>query len=466
MNKKFRSASLLAALSIIAVLSLAAYLLIFSGSKSGPDSGMRTYTVAEKTIRPYVSVSGEIFPDRYHELTFQVTGKVDEIYVSSGMRVKKGEPLARIVSDEREVSLKLAEINLKAAKERFNQTKKTYELQIKQASSSLSRISNEIEKLDEQVDVLESRIADLKEKYLLNPLPQLKEEIEKLESSLLTLKKQKESLEKSAEELKNSIANLESKRGSDLRLALYQVEQARLGYEKEKEANEKLTLYSPADGTVIFVGFKKGQQVGASAFPSAAAATQQTDSSSPSFFRRESIVVVEDNWLPETEVVLDQMDIVRIRPGLKAEALLDALPGVVLRGKVESVNLFPVQGSAGTSSYMATIVFSSKPEELVPGMSALIKVFLREKTGLAVPVTSLRYINGIPHVYVISNGRISERQVKVEESDDLYSIVVSGLKKGEKIVSDISYLDVERIENQDQGLQSPSRRRPLFRIFR
>lgn len=470
MKRKFGFATVLAAISIVIVVSASVYFLFFSGSRKTPEIKGKAYAVTERTIRPYVSVSGEIFPDSYHELGFQTSGKIEEVYVKTGERVKKGDPLATLKNEEREISLKIAEINLKSASERLEQTKKHYELQVKQTKGKLSRTLREIEILKNDISSVEVKLSVLKEQYGENPLSQIKEEIEKLQSSLLTLKKQKEGLEETAEELKNSIENLQSKKTGDVRLSLYQLEQARLNYEKEKESMENLTLHSPADGTVLFVGLKKGQDVGSSSLLSKTGAARQPDASVSTRFNRESIVIVEDDWLPKTEVLLDQMDVVKVKAGLKAEAYLDAVPDTVLQGKVESVNLFPVQGSAGTNSYIATIAFNNRPEKLVAGMSALVKIYLEEKSGLAVPVSSLRYINGIPHVYVLSKGRIFERRVRVEDSDDSFSLVTSGLKKGEKIVADISTINFESLKNQAgeerTDLQSPSRRRPLFRIFR
>lgn len=460
--------------ALILILLFGALFFILKIRRTDDISSLKTYVVQEKTVKPYISVSGEIYPDRIHELFYSAKATVREVYVKPGDFVKEGEVLSIAESPDVESSLKSAKINLDSQKERLNQLRDAYDQQIAQISRQIDYVKQDLAEVENQLSNFKSQLKQLLETSP-QPLPDaLKAQVDGLNQKISALESQKKSLVRSINDLGSNLTSTKAKKESDLKLAHLQLRQAELAYHKEKENVEKLKLTSPVNGEVVFVGIEPGKET-ASTNISASLTGVEAGSQIPSASSGKSVtpafIIAEQGWMPKAEIYLDQMDVIRVKEGMQAVAQLDALPGKVLKGKVETVNRYPVKGSSQANTYRAVIVFTEKPAELLPGMTAIINIYLQKIKGLAVPTSSIRFVNGIPYVYLVSNGLVKPLKVDVGESDDSYTIIKKGLKKGQKIVLDIATLDrlissgSIRVESEgSRSTNSSLRRTP--RMFR
>ncbi|MCX7831327.1 MAG: biotin/lipoyl-binding protein [Actinobacteria bacterium] len=461
---------------LIGILLIASFFYYFFIRQRALKTGeFETYTVKVQKIKPYISVSGDIYPKDAKKLYFTTSGEVKEVLVKPGDKVKKGQLLASIQSKDTGNSLKIAEINLNSAKTRYNQTKESYETQISQLEQKIKSIDSQLKKIDNQIASVKEEIKDLQDALPTTTGESPLKQISELTKTLTSLNNQKESLLNSKKEAESTLDSLKKRKKSDLLLASYQVEQAKLSYDQAIETQKGTSLYSPIDGVVLFVGYEVGEEIGqgsSSTSLSDSSYTQQISKLSSSLQNSSEdnfIVVAPEDWKPYARVVLDQIDVIKVKPGLKAEAFLDALPNLILKGKVESINYYPESGSSNSVSYSAIVTFENSDKNIVSGMSAIIRIFLDQIKSIAVPITSVRYINGVPFVYVKRNNKFVQQRVETGESDDRFTVIKSGLNNGDVIVKDVSeYLSNTSISNSGQSrppFRSNTGPRP-FRTFR
>jgi len=141
---------------------------------------------------------------------------------------------------------------------------------------------------------------------------------------------------------------------------------------------------------------------------------------------------------PETlylKVVVDQQDVVKLKPGLQAKILFDSFPGTVFPGEVYYLSFKPAPGEE--SSYLVKISLPSKAiGQLRLGMAAEVNLITGQKSGvLAVPFLAISQEGARSYVMVLDkNSRPQKRPVQTGLESDEYVEIKQGLKKGEIIV--------------------------------
>ncbi len=130
-NKKFLIiAAVLVALVVVLILAKD-NIKINSGSKT---EGLNTTQSEIRTIEQKIYASGTIGPARKVEIKSQISGIVEEIYVGTGQKIRKGDKVAKVtlVPDPQsltsaESSLRISKINLEEARKEFERQQKLYE---------------------------------------------------------------------------------------------------------------------------------------------------------------------------------------------------------------------------------------------------------------------------------------------------------------------------------------------------
>src|SRR5438034_3347212 len=90
---------------------------------------------AERTV---LNASGYVTARREATVSSKVTGKVTEVLIEEGVKVKEGQVLARLDDTNVRASLRLAEAQLASAKAALEETR----VRIKEADLNLRRISD------------------------------------------------------------------------------------------------------------------------------------------------------------------------------------------------------------------------------------------------------------------------------------------------------------------------------------
>lgn len=160
----------------------------------------------------------------------------------------------------------------------------------------------------------------------------------------------------------------------------FEVRQARASLEEARDALSKCRIVSPMDGIVT----RRNVEVGETAISG-------TLNNAGSL-----LMTIADLASMETEVEVDETDVVDIRLGQEAEIKLDAFPDRKFKGVVAEMANSAVLGQASLSqpqqsaNYKVTVRLLEIPETIRPGLSATAKIITSVREGvLAVPIQSV-----------------------------------------------------------------------------
>jgi multidrug efflux pump subunit AcrA (membrane-fusion protein) len=140
---------------------------------------------------------------------------------------------------------------------------------------------------------------------------------------------------------------------------------------------------------------------------------------------------------------VDETDVFLVKPGVKAEAELDAVPGARYPATVASVGLSPTQSARGGVSYRARLTLSdgtmpdgSRAPTPRPGMSAVADLQVRTaQDAVSVPATAVVRDGDRESVWVLDDGsRARRRNVTVGTQGDDRVAITAGLRVGEQVV--------------------------------
>ncbi len=219
-------------------------------------------------------------------------------------------------------------------------------------------------------------------------------------------------------------------------IATTQTEIARL----LKEQAPPASLVAPSDGTITKVNVFSGSATSAGA---------------------EAFTIVNYRDLSAT-IQVDEMDILKVRQGMKATLALDALPDQTFSGHVSTI---ANEGSAknGVSTFGVTIHLDD-PGEIKAGMSAQASILVQHKQNILVlPIESViqqgnRYVvnklNSTAGAAPASSPSTEELPVTVGIHDQSQVEIIKGLKEGELVSlpsSDMSGLSTST-DSANQGM--------------
>ena len=146
---------------------------------------------------------------------------------------------------------------------------------------------------------------------------------------------------------------------------------AQLSYSRTNLAYTK--IFAPIDGVVITRSIDPGQTVAASF-------------QAPVLF-----VIAQDLSKMRVMAEIDEADVGKLKEGMKAEATVDAFPGLSFQGTVIQVRYSP-NSSQGVVTYSAVVDVDNPDKKLRPGMTALVTVKTHESHGVVrLPNAALRF---------------------------------------------------------------------------
>ena len=228
--------------------------------------------------------------------------------------------------------------------------------------------------------------------------------------------------------------------------ATFQVEQAQAALKSARDDLSKTTIYAPMSGTISDLRKEQGEiAIG-------------------SQFQEDVIMVIADLSEMETQVNVDENDIISIAIGQHAEIEVDALLDQVLIGVVEEIASSANTAAEGSTDqkteFEIKISIVDPPETLRPGMTAGAELFTKtNENALSVPIQSVavrtvdqlvmegedraeaekKYTADrdgfVEIVFCIEDGKAIAKQVTTGiQSDDLIEIL-TGLEEGEEVVT-------------------------------
>jgi len=423
----------------------AAYGRASSSSSLSTASSLSTNTklvqVQYGNLTSSVSASGSLAYATSKELTFDSAGTVAAIYVEKDSSVKEGDVLAKLDStsvESQEVAVASAQIAVRDAEDALEKAQNPYtELELAAANATVQQAQQRLLNAQTQgpldiadaeyaVSQAEDAYADSIDSYwnnkiTLDDLNKAERAWERAKLDLDTAKQDANKAVLSAQQTlvdaQDALANMTV---DPLEVALKQSNldsaKATLNNATAKlaSAKEGYPVVAPFDGVVAEVDVVSGDDVNANTV----------------------VLKLVDPSVFEVSATVDEVDISQVQVGQQATISLDALTNVELSGNVSSISAF-ANSQSGVVSYSVTILVTSIPSgvQLRQGMSATATITNQLATNvLLVPTKAISNSSTNPTVTVMVNGVPEVRAVKVGESNDEYTEIVSGLNAGEEVV--------------------------------
>jgi HlyD family secretion protein len=300
---------------------------------------VNTEPIKMRDLEAIVSASGKIQPKRSVNISADTMGRVTNLAVEEGQRIKKGEFLLQI--DPR---------NLTSA---YNQTE-----------ASLAAARSSMEQL---------RVASESSKAALKQAQDNVNRQQQLWKGGLTTK---ESLDTAESTLKMRQAEVNSaERQIETQRMRMQQEQASL--ENAKYNLSKVRIESPIDGLVTRRNIEEGETVVVGTMNNAGTV----------------LLTVADMSVIEAEVEVDETDIPSVQLGQIAKVTIDAMPGKTFTGKVTEIGNSPIQTSTTASSstqgtnFKVVVTVDKEIPEVRPGFTCTAEITTAtRKNVLSVPI--------------------------------------------------------------------------------
>jgi HlyD family secretion protein len=188
----------------------------------------------------------------------------------------------------------------------------------------------------------------------------------------------------------------------------------------------KMTVHSPMAGVVVYNTIWLGGRMGT---------VQQGDQVRPGV----PFLLVVDPSKMEVRVELNQVDLLKVHPGQKAEMRLDAYPGMMLPAVLDELSPLGHTGqfTEMVRSFTARFLVQGNDPRLLPDLSAAMDLDLgTESNVLVVPYQSIGTESGHSFVWLKSSSGFEKRTVKIGRRNDLNAVVESGLAEGDVIRRD------------------------------
>src|SRR6266481_1761944 len=185
----------------------------------------------------------------------------------------------------------------------------------------------------------------------------------------------------------------------------------------------KMTVHSPMAGVVVYNTIWLGGRMGT---------VQKGDKVRPGV----PFLQVVDPSQMEVRVELNQVDLLKVHPGQRAQMHLDAYPGMTLPAVLEELSPLghPGQFAEAVRSFAARFSVQGTDPRLLPDLSAALDLDLgSQKSVLVIPWQSIGKEADHAFVWLKTTASFEKRTVQMGPRNDLEAVVVSGLKEGEII---------------------------------
>ncbi len=148
------------------------------------------------------------------------------------------------------------------------------------------------------------------------------------------------------------------------------------------------------------------------------------------------------------EISLNEIDVAKIKIGQKANISFDALADLFVTGKVIHIDTIGVT-TQGVVSYGVKIFLDTDNEKIKPSMSATVDIIIKAKADvLMLPINTVKRQEDFYYVELVQEtvsnllGANLTKEPKIQPietgfSNDFYIEIISGLNKGDMVVSSV-----------------------------
>ena len=452
------------------------------------EPAVQTAVVRTGSIIISASGSGAIIPAQQVELGFEKSGRLSELFVNVGDKVKTGDPLASLVSSDSNAALALkvrnAELSLLQAQQKLDDLTVPIDNNLTIAQTEAAFAQAKVDLLAAQDDISSAE-------YALNSLVNGRGNAQLIAEAKAKLVLAEEKYNNLKQRYDNTHGDPNEDAGKAQALA--DMEGAKRDYQKAQasvnwylgtpseqeisEANAAITLAqanvatlnakvvdletqiddlknASQDSTEIAIA--EAQVASAQAELDSVKEDQQpqtllatmdgvilaVDAQLGASIGTNPFITLADLSLPMLEVYVDETDLNQIGVGYQIEVIFDALPDQTFTGEVIRVDPSLAQ-EGNVLAVRATAQLDegsfAKPQTLPIGMSASVEVIgSKAENVLLIPVEALRELSpGSYSVFVMENGQPKLRVVEVGLMDYTSAEIKSGLQLGDVVTTGI-----------------------------
>src|SRR5919204_5912829 len=396
------------------------------------DKGLPVTTEAIKSrdLEAVVSASGKIQPKRLVQISADTPGRVVDLAVNEGDRVKVGQFLLQIDPKSLRTRVDSNAASLQAAEQSLDQMRQAIEtakVQLQQAQQNLAR----------QQDLWRQQLTT------------------------------REALDKALNDVRAAESNVQE-REKQIRPQESRIAQERAVLESARYDLSKVRIESPIDGIVTRRNIQEGE--------TAVVGTMNNPGT--------VLLTLADMSVIQAEVEVDETNIPNVSLGQKAKITIDALPDKSFGGHVTEIGNSPIQSTttgqvaAGTqaTNFKVVVVLDEPVPEVRPGFTCTADITTATRKGVVsvpIPAVAVRELiydaNGqvvkeprpdkkrrptVPEpvasaeelkpgqtrresegVFVVRDGKAEFIPIKMGVAGDKYFEVLSGLKVGDEVIT-------------------------------
>jgi HlyD family secretion protein len=393
------------------------------------DKGLVVTTEAIRTrdLEAVVSASGKIQPKRLVNISAETPGRVVDLAVNEGDRVKQGQFLLQIDPKSLRSRVEGTAASVESAEgslQQLRQAVETSRVQVEQAQQTLTRQRN-------------------------------------LWAQQLTTR---ETLEKAENDLRSAQSGLQE-REKQVAAQTSRISQERSTLESARYDLTKVRMESPIDGIVTRRNIQQGETAVIGTMNNAGTVLLQ----------------LADMSVIQAEVEVDETNIPHVQFGQIAKITIDAIPDRTFKGHVSEIGNSPIQAAAGSTATQATnfkvvVILDEPVPEVRPGFTCTADITTavrKDVVSVPIPAVAVRELvydaNGqvvkeprttdkrrrtpvetvasaaelkpgqtrkeVEGVFVVRDTRAEFLPIKMGIAGDKYFEVLGGLRPGEQVIT-------------------------------
>ncbi len=444
-----------AAFVVLMVVLVIVGIIKFSSMMTGMGTPVEVKEAFRGSIAQTVATSGTVSSEETKTYFADVTAKVDTLAVAPGQFVKQGELLLTYDTEDLEKMMKQTELETKistygadaaivginsaqqkAAEAAINyEDAKKYVAHYTECVGQASALLEKATELSGQQAALAADIKKYEKALKSNPddketakaLKAAMKELEKVTKELAgydinEIKKTLEVCSGDLAEYKALLKEYELSKEGDPAASLNVAQQAaskEMAQLSKKSVEEQLAdakegVKADFDGVVSEVTAVVGQT-----------ATEGLQ-----------LFTVHNTDKLKVTLSVTKYDVQKLAVGQKAEITIN---GTTYEGSVSKISRIASVNASGAAVVDAEIHIDNPDDTIILGMEAKVSVQTAEaKDILMIPSASVNYSSDGIFCYVLADGVIEKRTIETGISDDEYIQVISGLKEGEKVVTNVT----------------------------
>jgi HlyD family secretion protein len=301
-----------------------------------------TEAVRARDLEAIVSASGKIQPKRLVNISADTPGRVVDLAVNEGERVKAGQFLLQIDPRSLRTRVEGGTASLTAAEASLDQTRQavqTARVQVEQAQRTLAR----------QQDLWKQQLTT------------------------------RESLDKAENDVKAALSNLQE-REKLVAAQAARINQERASLDSARYDLSKVRIESPIDGIVTRRNIQEGE--------TAVVGTMNNPGT--------VLLTLADMSVIQAEVEVDETNIPHVALGQTAKIIIDALPDKTFTGRVTEIGNSPIQatgaaaGSRQATNFKVVVMIEGDIPDVRPGFTCTADISTAtRKNVVAVPIQAV-----------------------------------------------------------------------------